>query len=270
MNVCALLLLLVVSIPATAHAAIYSYERDFLADPPGSDHAEWMGGYYRFQQSGQTVTKDGTGGGIYQHVRLERDDAGPTLTVSLTLDTFASPEAGDYLANGFLIVITDGPMPSSGDAAIIYFDAFDPNDIKVVAETYETGSNAKNRQVIHGTDDTSWIQDATRIDHGGKRTMSFTVNTSTIDNYSGDPDWSSIGFADTVGFWLWADDLGQDQADYNNRVSYSDVDYGVNYFRPRGKSRLDVYTHDTIVIPEPAMGVLLLGGLVVAGLRRRP
>lgn len=215
-------------------ATTYTYD---ILNPPGSDAA---GNVASFSTSYDDVTQQ--------------------LTWSSTIE-----EVGGNLANGFWLVLSDGPNPKNhvNEYAIFYGDATSGN---ITSYVYN-GVNSSNSWFTPG----EFIQSfagGLSVDNSvaGERTMSFSLDVSGINGYvpmNGDPnDWDGAAFANKIGIWYHPALLGTG-ASYN-------PDGSLSSFQVAKGGWYDTSNQMTTVVPVPAAVWLFGSGLIgLIGVSRR-
>ena len=113
----------------------------------------------------------------------------------------------DDVSEGFTLAINGGPNPKghANEMALIYFDASGPEPV-VTIYNY----NGLNTQTSwQGSEIVSSITSAdifsnisVTMDGSGNKTFSFNMDATTIQDFSNDPDWTGVSFADQLGMWL--------------------------------------------------------------------
>ncbi|MFO0858250.1 MAG: PEP-CTERM sorting domain-containing protein [Phycisphaerales bacterium] len=216
---------------------------------------------------------DGTNNaaGIFESIHAEFD----TVTNRFQWNATFS----NQVTRGYTLAVSPGPNPKGHNAelALLYFDASTLSAPKVTAYAYNganaftswqdgNGNQAGNQapDLIHGINNTSWIQNASVVDAGGKRTFNLTIDASTIQNHvplynspAVDGDWTGLAFGPSLGLWmhsftgLSAGYLGNGALcgwDYNGSQGWFD---GNNY--------------SLVLVPLPAPAMMGIAGLGVAG-----
>ncbi|MEQ8770148.1 MAG: hypothetical protein RIB60_06530 [Phycisphaerales bacterium] len=183
----------------------------------------------------------------------------------------------DQITDGYTLAVSpgDNPKGTSGELALIYFDASNIATPEVTVYAYNgqntqlswaDGSDAPGVQspdkiVSSSGINSADILSATVTDGGGMRTLSLEMDATNIQNHlpkwPGSADWTGLGFADSIGVWL-------------HPTAGLTTEYGVdgflNNWTPGREGWLDGSNFHTV--PAPA-GSLALGGLGLAAARRR-
>ena len=113
----------------------------------------------------------------------------------------------DDVSEGFTLAINGGPNPKghANEMALIYFDASGSEPV-VTIYNY----NGQNTQTSwQGSEIVSSITSAdifsnisVTTDGSGNKIFSFDMDATTIQEFSNDPDWTGVSFADQLGMWL--------------------------------------------------------------------
>ena len=210
------------------------------------------------------------------------DNGGTFESVSATFHTATrefswSVTFSDQVTEGFTLAVNDGPNPKghAGELALLYVDARDHSNTMITAYAYN-GKNSRDSfkdgdgqtsglqpaDFISEADRSSFIIDASVVDHDGKRTISFSLSAADVNTHSpaypsGDDDWFGIGFGEQLGLWMHP---------YRN----FDPTYGptgaITSLSASGGGWFD--GRDFTTIPAPGAAAFGAVGLL-AGLRRR-
>ena len=113
----------------------------------------------------------------------------------------------DDVSEGFTLAINGGPNPKghANEMALIYFDASGSEPV-ITIYNY----NGLNTQTSwQGSEIVSSIATAdifsnisVTTDGSGNKIFSFEMDATTIQEFSNDPDWTGVSFADQLGMWL--------------------------------------------------------------------
>lgn len=174
-------------------------------------------------------------------------------------------ENNGHLANGFWIVISDGPNPKSNynEYAIFYGDGLTGD---LTSYVYN-GANSASSWNTPG----EFIQtfsNAVSVDTSvaGEVTFDLTIDVSGINAYTpttpGNNDWDGAQFGEKIGIWYHPVVFSGSGPTYNMDGTLASFSYDKqSWYDTKGK-----YT----TAPEPAMGMLLALGLfgMVAARRR--
>lgn len=245
----------------------------------------------------------GTDGSTVASVATTYDDVTEVFTWEATFNP--GTDAISPHANGFTLVVNDGPMPKghTGELAAIYFDATVPGATPTVTAYAYNGadsatsfrySNAVDNaadgngtpdQIVSSLND-SFVIAASSVDNAdGTRTMRMELDATSInahtpqqpsvDTMNGDAplEWEGLRFASEIGIWFHSFDLTRG-VQYNSD-GYIDLGDGslasTGWWVASNYSAVDATSLPTgTVVPEPASLALAAGGLLmVAGRRRR-
>lgn len=219
-------------------------------------------------------------GGKWESISASFDTSTNHLTWSTTFS--------NQITDGFTLALNDGPNPKghAGELALLYFDARNHGDIKMTAYAYngqnllnsfqDGNGNVNGNQAadkIHGTLDSSWIISKSVVDAAGKRTMSFTIDATTINSHVPlypdiNDDWFGMGFGEKLGLWF-------------HTIKGLDASYGADGYLTqfkKGRYGKEGYFDGTnfcttqVVVPLPApvaLGLAGLGGVAVMIRRRK-
>ena len=163
-----------------------------------------------------------------------------------------SPDGQGDIPNGAWLVLSPGPNPKKhvDEYSIFYLDG---ENNRITAYVYDGENNSKTYQ-----DPTrfiqSWDNALNIIDdpNTGKRTLSFALDVTDVNNALDHDDWSGAAFGAEVGIWFHATKDPQAAYDELGRLTFFTGASG--WYDKKDKT--------TTVIPEPA---LLLGlGLVAS------
>lgn len=154
-------------------------------------------------------------GGVFESVTSTFNTVTKRLEYSVTFS--------NQVTKGFTIALNSGPNPKghAGELALLYVDARNHANVVLTAYAYN-GKNAidsfrdgdgvaAGNQPADVIKDSlaraSWVNSASVVDAGGKRTISFDIDATDIIGHSPlypdavDP-WTGIGFANKVGIWM--------------------------------------------------------------------
>lgn len=210
--------------------------------------------------------------GVFERIHAEFD----TVTNRFQWNATFS----NQVTQGYTLAVNGGGNPEGHNAelAVIYFDASSSlSSPKVSAYAYngtntftswrDGNGNQWGQQTpdrIHGVNDTTWIQNASVVDAGGKRTFNLTIDASTIQNHvplynspSTAGDWSGLAFGPALGVWMRT--FTGLQTNYTNGGALCEWDYCGSQGCFQGE-----YC-DLVLVPLPAPAMMGLAGLGLAG-----
>lgn len=230
-------LLLAVGLGAatSASATVFSFD---INNPPGS-----------------------TSAGDVTHFSASYNDASQHLSWSSTI----ARQSGN-LADGFWLVLSDGPNPKShyNEYAIFYGDG---NTGNLTSYVYN-GVNSASSWNTPGEFIQSFAGGLT-VDNSvaDEVTFSFSIDVSAINAYTpttpGTNDWDGAAFAEKIGIWYHPVVFGGSGPSYN-------ADGSLASFPVARNGWYDTSNQMTMTVPEPAMALLMLTGLLgVISVRRR-
>lgn len=210
--------------------------------------------------------------GVFSHIHAEFDTVANTFQWNATFS--------NQVTRGYTLAVSPGPNPKGHNAelSLIYFDASSLGSPKVTAYAYN-GANAftswqdgngnvsgnQTPDLIHGINDTSWIQNASVVDVGGTRTFNLTIDASVIQNHlplynnpSVDGDWTGLAFGPALGLWMHT--FTGLSASYTSGGALSGWGYsgGHGWFDGSNLS-------DLVLVPLPAPAMMGIAGLGVVG-----
>ena len=198
--------------------------------------------------------KGGTKAGEILTVAGEYDSGNETLSFSSTI-----AEANGKLANGFWLVLSDGPNPKGdvNEYAIFYADGLTGN---LTAYVY----SGKNNDKSYLTEDfIGFYENALTVENhdDNSRTFSITdLDVSGVNSFNEHDEWDGAAFGEKVGIWFHPAVL--------TGTEYGDEGELLSFANGNRSSYFDVANFEASV-PEPA-GIALLGSaLVLLAVSRR-
>lgn len=205
----------------------------------------------------------GQDAGIITNVNGLYDSFSETLSFESTL----TPNSAGDLAQGFWLVLSDGPNPRDGvsEYAIFYADAFssdisvyaydgENNDLSYLSEPF-IASFADVLEVVESGD--------------GSRTFSFTeLDISGVNSFSDSDDWDGAAFGDEIGLWFHPALLeGTEYSEDGQLINFGST--ASSFYDVRALGTESFVSESFESVPEPA-GIALLGtSLVLLGAARR-
>ncbi|MDX9912692.1 MAG: hypothetical protein RBS39_12755 [Phycisphaerales bacterium] len=213
-------------------------------------------------------------GGTFESVRSTYNTINGLLTWEATFS--------NQVTQGFTLAINDGPNPKgiAGELALVYFDGRNTASPTIsiygyngenTQTSYRDGSPAGGTQapdrimttlVAGGPRYSPGIIANPVVDAGGKRTLSFSIDTTDLNNHmplypSMPNEWTGMQYGDEIGVWF--------HPVRNLSASYSDG-FLSNWGGTQGWLDGEHFT----TTPAPgATGLLAMGGLVATRRRRR-
>lgn len=217
-----------------ASATIFTYD---ITNPPGSDGA---GDVTAFSTSYNDVTQQ--------------------LSWSSTV-----AESSGNLADGFWLVLSDGPNPKDNvnEYAIFYGDSHTGN---LTSYVYN-GANSSSSWSTPGELIQSFAGGLSFDSSvAGENTFSFSIDASFINAYvpttPGTNDWDGASFGESIGIWYHPALFGANPT-YN-------PDGSLASFPVAKGSWYDTSDRDTTTVPAPAIPLLLITGLIgMIAIKRR-
>ncbi len=210
--------------------------------------------------------------GKIEHVEASYDD----LNERLRWMAEFTPKNG-VLANGFTLVLSDGPNPKglTGQLAAFYFDASDEDEPVLTAYVYHGKNNSNSYfdgngdgagfdpDLILSSNDMSWVHELVVETNNGVLTLGFDVDASQLNSHSplfpNVDGYEGVGFGEKLGVWF-------------HPFAGLETDYEDDYLEEWEYSKkgwFDTSNLTTTVIPEPAsMSLLGLAALGLVGRRR--
>ena len=110
-------------------------------------------------------------------------------------------------SEGFTLAVNDGPNPKGqvDELALFYFDNSGKNPV-VSAYTYDGENNLGSFQndplVSSLNTDSPFSSIEVVTDESGNTTFSFSLDATSIQEFSDSDDWTGVGFQDSIGVWL--------------------------------------------------------------------
>ena len=200
------------------------------------------------------------GAGDIKDFNVSYNDVSEVLTWSTTVE-----EKNGNLANGFWMVLSDGPNPKGGfnEYAIMYGDGLTGE-----LNTYlYNGANASNSWSNPGEHIETFV-DVLTMDTSvaGQHTFDFSIDATNVNNhvplFPGIDEYTGISFGNMVGIWFHAVVFSGSGATYNPNGTLASFDFNK-------QSWYDA-SNDLTVVPVPAaawlFGTALMG---LFGLKRR-
>lgn len=184
-----------------------------------------------------------------------------TDTEELSWSTTFTEQDG-VLPEGAWLVISPGTSPNleAEELTIFYLDSLTNN---LTAYVYG-GPNSWGPNPWEQTDLLASWTDALQVEeNGNQRTLSFSVDVSSINDYSDSPDWLGAAFGEEVGIWFHA--LSDLESAYNDDGSLSEFSYfETGWFdRTSNLTNATGNTPGAEKVPEPSLVSVL--GLGVIG-----
>jgi len=249
---------------------------------------------------GQSIP--GTDGSTVASVATTYDDVTEVFTWEATFNP--GNDAASPHANGFTLVVNDGPMPKghTGELAAIYFDATTPGVTPTVtAYAYNGADSATSFRYSNAVDDAAngngtpdqivtsindpFVIAASSVDNAdGTRTMRMELDATSInahtpqqpsvDTMNGNAplNWEGLRFANDIGIWFHSFDLTRGvQYDADGYIELGDGSLSsTGWWVASNYSAVDATSLTATVVPEPASLALAAGGLLmIVGRRRR-
>jgi len=186
-----------------------------------------------------------------------------TVTEQLTFSSTIKKESG-HLADGFWLVLSDGPNPKHhyNEYAIFYGDGITGN---LTSYVYSGENNANSWQTPG-----EFIQafaSAVTVDNSvtDEVTYGFSIDVSFINAYvpvsPGINEWDGAQFGGQLGVWFHPAEFTSTPTYNNESLASFPVSRGGWY---------DTAFQQSTVVPEPAISLLLITGLIgMVGRRRR-
>ena len=195
----------------------------------------------------------------------------------------------NQVSRGYTLALSPGPNPkgTSGELALLYFDATDLNAPIVSVygynglnnpSSFNDGSQAGGIQtpdrIVSSLVDGSFITEASVVDDGlGGRTMTLIMDASAVQNYvvinpapDPDTDWTGLAYGEEIGIWF--------HPFRNLSTSYHGEDLPGEGFLSAWSGTQGWYdtsdqTTTTTFVPAPGSAALIaLSGLLVARRKR--
>ena len=235
---------------ASANAALYQW--DWNVGDPGS---------YGVNNNG----------GTFESIHSEYDSVSKHFTWSVTFS--------DQVTKGFTLAVNNGPNPKNtpGQLALLYINATNQADVRLTAYGYN-GLNANTSwkdgdgtvagdqtpDLIRDHNDPGWIISTAASDAAGKRTISFTIDATSINAHNPmypDPDndpWLGMQYDELLGVWMHP---------YRKFDTTYYSSGKIKSFNPSGEGWFDGTNFETI--PTPGAATLLGAGLIGSVRRRK-
>lgn len=190
----------------------------------------------------------------------------------------------DQRTNGYTLAVNKGPEPKGhgGELALLFLDITDLSNPCLTAYTYNgknlidswrDGDGAQDGDqeadfIVSSQMRSDWIKTLEVNDHGGKRTITFEIDASVLNQhdprYGNGDDWYGMGFEEQIGLWFHTFE------DLETSYDGGSID-GWGY---TDQSFVDGSGLNSVVVPLPPaamIGLAGLGGVALAGriVRRR-
>lgn len=191
------------------------------------------------------------------------DDLSEQLSFTSTIQ-----RANGNLANGFWLVLSDGPYPQSNTAeyAIFYGDSTTRNLTAYVFDDYYMGYswNTPGEFILSyedGLDVNSAINDEV--------TFHFSIDVSYINNFFDTDDWEGASFSENIGIWYQPLVFSNDPR-YNSDGSLDSFPFDISGWYDKSGLSTTKILPDIGTVPTPATAWLVFVGLIgFAGANRR-
>lgn len=218
----------------------------------------------------------GNGGGNIESIQARYHKSGSSLRWSTTF--------GDQGTKGYTLALNNGPEPKGhgGELALVFLDMTDVNNPCLTAYTYNgknlidswrdgDGNETGNQEadfIVSSQSNADWVKKLEVVDHGGKRTVTFEIDTSILNQhkprYGNGSEWYGIGFEEQVGLWFHT---------FEDLESSYEGDF-ISGWGFTSQSFVDGSGFNSLVVPLPpaaAIGLAGLGGVALGGrlVRRR-
>lgn len=181
-------------------------------------------------------------------------------------------QSGGNLADGFWLVLSDGPNPKShhNEYAIFYGDSYTGN-LSAYVYSGANSSNSWNTPGEHIQTFGGAFESDTSV--AGEVTFSFSIDATSLNSYvpttAGTNEWDGASYGESIGIW-YHPLVFNDAPEYNADGSLSSFSYGAFGWYDTAYEQTEVIP-DVTDVPEP--GALALAGLglvgMVVGRRRR-
>ena len=211
------------------------------------------------------------------------------LPSKITGTTHTGYEPTGRLADGFWIVLTEGPGPQTTAASNKYSILLgDVRSKKVTSYVYRPTEDKRPSTEINLLDQQqeSFIKSydnafQAETSASGAVTYSFDIDVTDVNAYSGDfagSEWKGAQYGETIGIWAHPFFLadGSDSITFNADGSYSNLDIisGGYFDTPLNPTTSDPLVGTVVVTPDPvpvpaAVWFFATGLLGFAGLRKR-
>lgn len=132
-----------------------------------------------------------------------------TQALSFSANFGPRPGQGVPTADGFHLVLSDGPNPkgTNNQLAIFYFDA--SKSLPTLTAYAYNGANTNssyidpNDRIGSSKVDSSFVYSLTnKNETDGSRTLGFSINATTINNHKPKPGWEGSKFGALLGIWF--------------------------------------------------------------------
>jgi len=173
------------------------------------------------------------------------------VTQAFTWDATFNADPTDV--DGFWLVVNNGPNPKSSDVnelAIMYGD-MSTGRLSTFVYNGQNNSNSLNNPAI-------WLQED--LFSVTSNSFSLSIDTTTINSWSSDPEYTGISFDDNIGIWFHISRGSTFAYDQSNILdSYTYAQQG--WYDKAGLT--------TTRVPEPVSLMLMGLGLIGLGARRK-